>query len=185
MSILSIPKMAFSHEGWSGLETMRRSFTVFFALVVLPLALLPPAMLYYAGPRYGDLFVLGFSGKPWGAIAAAFYLMEIATVLLMGWLIREVAKWYGLRPSNTDAFMLAGIAPIPMWLSSLTLLLPHPALAAAIALLALAAGCGLLYNGIGAFCRTRDEVSAIGITRITMGAGVFCWLLLWVLVVTY
>ncbi|MCX7169950.1 MAG: YIP1 family protein [Proteobacteria bacterium] len=184
MSILSLPKMVFSNEGWPELESKHLSLIRFFSLVVLPLALLPPVMLYYAGSHYGDLFVVGFGSKPWGTIAAIFYLEEIITVLIMGWLIREAAEWYGLRPTNTDAFMLAGIAPIPMWLSSLSLLVPNLAMDVGIALLALAAGCGLLYNGICAFCRTRDEVSAVGMTQIVMCAGAFFWVLLLVLVVT-
>jgi len=184
MSILSLPKMIISNEGWPELENRHLPLVRFFAMVVIPLALLPPAMLYYAGSNYGDLFVAGFGSKPWGTIASVFFLTEIITVLLMGWLIKEVAKWYGLRLANADAFMLAGIAPIPMWLSSLCLLLPHIALDVGIALLALAAGCGLLYNGICAFCRTHDEVPAVGITQIAMSAGAFFWALLLVLIVT-
>lgn len=184
MSILSFPKMVFSNDGWPELESLHLSFISFFSLVVLPLALLPPAMLYYAGSNYGDLFVVGFGSKPWSAIATVFYLAEIITVLLMGWLIKEVAKWYGLRPTNAETIMLAGIAPIPMWLSSLSLLIPNLAVDVGIALLALAAGCGLLYNGICAFCRTTDEVAAAGMTQIVMSAGAFFWVLLLVLVVT-
>lgn len=184
MNILSLPRMIISAQGWPELERMHLPLVSFFTLVVLPLALLPPAMLYYAGSNYGDLFVVGFGAKPWSLIATVFYLTEIITVLLMGWLIREVAQWYGLHPSKADAFMLAGIVPIPMWLSSLSLLIPNLAVDVGIALFALAAGCGLLYNGVRALCRTRDEVSAVGITQIVMSAGAFFWALLLVLVVT-
>lgn len=183
MSILSLPKMIYSYEGWPELESRHLPIAKFFALVVLPLALLPPAMLYYAGSHYGDLFVAGFAAKPWAVIAGVFYLTEIASVLLMGWLISEMVKWYGLRASVGDSFMLAGIAPIPMWLSSLSLLLPNIAVDAGIALLALAAGCGLLYHGICAFCHTREEVSAAGITQTVMSAGLLCWAFLLVLTV--
>lgn len=184
MNILSLPEMIISTKGWPELEKLHLPLVNFFTRVVLPLALLPPAMLYYAGSNYGDLFVVGFGAKPWGTIAIVFFLTEIITVLLMGWLIHEVAHWYGLQPNIAVALMLAGIAPIPMWLSSLCLLVPYLALNAGFALLGLAAGCGLLYNGVCALCGTRDEVSAIGITQIVMSAGVFFWVLLLVLVVT-
>lgn len=184
MSIFTLPKMIFSNTGWQELAGMPPRLINFLALVVLPLTLLPPVMLYYAGSNYGDQFVAGFGAKPWGAIATVFFLTEIISVLLMGWLIWEMAKWYKLRASIGDAFMLAGIAPIPMWLSSLCLLIPNIAVDVGIALLALAAGCSLLYRGICAFCHTREEVSAAGITQTVMSAGMFCWALLLVLTVT-
>lgn len=184
MSILTLPKMTFSNKGWSELEKKHAPLVKFLALVVIPMALLPPVMLYYAGSNYGDRFIAGFGGKPWGMIAVVFFLAEMVTVTLMGWLIEETTRWYGLQLGYNDAFRLAGIAPIPMWLSSLSLLIPNLPLDIGIALLALAAGCGLLYNGICAFSHTHDEVSVAGITQTVMSAGVLCWVLLLALVIT-
>jgi len=183
MTILTLPKMIYSNEGWPELERMHLPLPNFLALLVIPLALIPPVMLYYAGSNYGDLIVAGFGGKPWGTIAPLFFLTEIITVLIMGWMIGLVSESHGLKIGRSSAFMLASVAPIPMWLSSLSLFVPNLALDLGIALLALAAGCGLLYHGICAFCHTREDVSAAGITQTVMGAGLVSWVLLLALIV--
>ena len=183
MTIMTLPKLIYSKEGWSELEKMQLPLPNFLALLVLPLALIPPVMLYYAGSHYGDLIVVGFGAKPWGTIAPLFFLTEIMTVLFMGWMVALVSESHGLKIGRSAAFMLASIAPIPMWLSSLVLFVPNLALDLEIALLGLAAGCGLLYHGIRAFCHTREDVSAAGITQTVMGAGLVAWVLLLALIV--
>lgn len=183
MTIMPLPKMIFSSEGWLDLERMRWPLPNFLAYLVLPLSLLPPAMLYHAGTRYGDLFVAGFGSKPWLTIAVLFFLTEIITVLIMGAMIEQVARSHGLVLGRSKALLLASIAPIPMWLSSLCLLIPNLALDVGLALSALAAGCSLLYHGICAFGHTREDVSASAITQTVMGAGLVCWVLLLGLIV--
>ena len=184
MNLAALPRMVVSANAvWPELEALHVPLSRFLLLVILPLAFLPPVMIYYAGTHYGDAFVLGFASKPWAAIAAVFFLTEVASVILMGWLIKQVAKSHNLYVSSHDAFMLASIAPIPMWLSALCLLLPMLAVDVAIALLGLAAGCGLLHHGVLALAHTREEVSAAGITQTVMGAGIICWALLLTLIV--
>lgn len=184
MSFLTLPKMIFSaDQGWPDLEKMHPPLSAFLSLLVLPMSLLPPLMLYYAGTRYGDLIVSGYGAKPWAAIAAAFLLVELLTVLLMGWMIGEVSRAQRLKLSAHDAFMLAGIVPMPLWLSSLCLLVPNLAFDAEISLLGLAASCGLLYHGVYALGHLREEISAAGITQTVMGGGLVIWVLLLALIV--
>ncbi len=184
MNLLSFPKLIFYSDAvWPELERLRLPLARFLTLVILPLSLLPPVMLYHAGSNYGEAFGIGFGSKPWGVIASVFFFTELITVLLMGWLIRQVALSHKLQISTHDAFMLASIAPIPMWLSSICLLLPSIALDAFIAFVALAAGCGILYHGILALCHMQEEVSAAEITQTVLGAGIICWALLLVLIV--
>ena len=62
MNILQMPRMIFSFsDGWDDLIRIHPSIARLFALLVLPLSLLPPAMIYYAGGRYGDVFVQGIT----------------------------------------------------------------------------------------------------------------------------
>lgn len=184
MSLLSFPKMIFvSDEGWPEIERTHPPLLNFFTTFVLPMALLPPALLYYAGSRHGNLLASGFGEKPWLEIAIIFFLTEMVTVLLMGWMIRQMAEVYRFPVSAHDAFMLAGIIPIPLWLSSLSLLVPNLAFDAGIALLALAASCGLLYHGMQSLCHVRDEITAEGITQTVMGAGLVIWAVLLAMIV--
>lgn len=185
MNIISIPKMAVSsQEGWLDLEKAHPSLVKLFAFLVLPLSLLPPAMLYFAGTHYGDEIIAGYSGKPWALIAIAFFLAETATFFAMGWFIGQVANSQDVKMDAHDAYMLAGIVPVPMWLSSLALLIPSLLLNAVVSLLALTLSLGLIYHGVYALCHMHEEVVAAGITQTVMGAGLAAWALLMLILVS-
>jgi hypothetical protein len=54
MNILALPKMIFSYtEGWDDLVRMRPTVAKVFALYVVPMSLIPPLMIFYAGTKYG------------------------------------------------------------------------------------------------------------------------------------
>jgi hypothetical protein len=111
-------------------------------------------------------------------MAVVFFLAEIGTLLFMGWLIRQVAASHRLTLDYHDAYMVASIAPVPMWLSSLGLLVPDLTAAVIIAIGGLAPSCGLVYHGIESLCRTREDVIAANIVQILIGAGLIGWALL-------
>lgn len=179
MNIVSISKLVTSsHEGWNELEGIHPSLVKLFGVVVMPLSLLPPVMLYLMGSQHGDAFIQGWGAKPWGTIAVAFFLTELFTFFAMGWLVRQVAKMHGAAISRHDAYMLAGIAPIPLWLSSLALLVPNLAINAAVSLVALIASASLIYHGVYALCHMHEEVSAAAVTQAVVGAGLIAWAML-------
>ncbi len=183
MSIASLPKMVISsQEGWPELEKIHPSVIQLFIFLVLPLSILPPAMLYYAGSHYGAAFGAGFDSKPWGTIALMFFLAELATFGGMGWFIQQFADTNQVAISQHDAYLLAGIAPVPLWLSSLGLLVPSLPFSVGLSLVALAASCGLIYHGVCAMCRMHEEVAAMAITHGVIGAGLVAWVFLLLLV---
>lgn len=56
MNVVQMPKMIWSFsEGWNDLIRIHPSAARLFVMLVFPLSLLPPAMIYYAGGRYGDV----------------------------------------------------------------------------------------------------------------------------------
>ncbi len=179
MNLTSLSEMTVSPDGgWREvLERHPRILNVFLCLV-LPLSLLPPAMLYYAGSSYGDAFLPGFAAKPWGVISLLFFAMELATFAGMGWLIEQVAQTRGLTVDYHDAYLVAAIAPVPLWLSSLGLLVPSLAFNAAVSLTALAMSFALIYHGISAVVRRRHDVAVAGVVQTVMGAGLVAWALL-------
>ena len=184
MKLSTLSHLPFSAEvGWPEIERTHPRLAKLFAFIVLPLSLLPPAMLYYAGTRYPEVFLPQAAGKDWGLIAGVFFLAEMATLLVMGWLIREVSQTDGLHIDSHDAYLLAAIAPIPLWLSSLGLLVPSLAFNAILSLAALVLSCGIIYRGIEGLCHTREDVSAAGIVQIVIGAGLIAWALLLMLTV--
>lgn len=179
MNLISLSKLPFSTaQGWPDLEKIHPRLIKVFAFIVLPLSLLPPGMLYYAGTHYPESFFKGASGRAWGEIAVVFFLTEMATLLGMGWFIKQVAESNRLKIDYHDAYLLAAIAPIPLWLSSLGLLVPSLPFNAALSLVALGLSCGIIYHGIEGLCHMREDVTAAAIVQIVIGAGLITWALL-------
>ncbi|SDG52544.1 Protein of unknown function [Pseudomonas benzenivorans] len=129
---------------------------LFWAVIVL-LSLLPPAMIVLLdGPLSACLPVLQI--RPSVFMASLFFGCEVLSVFLMGWLIKQVASTLGHEVAYADAYLVAAIAPIPLWLSSLGLLVNNPFLNTALPLSALASCCALIYQG-GVLAVPRREPS--------------------------
>jgi hypothetical protein len=184
MNILTFPRMVVSSDaGWSELEKLHPAILNAFVFVVLPLSLIPPAMLYYAGTNYGNEFVVGYGSKPWGLIAGVFFLAEMLTFIGMGWFIKQFAENRKVKIDNHDAYLLAAIAPIPLWLSAFSLFSTNMAINVAVSVIALAGSCGLIYHGVFALCHMHEEIKAMSITYAVISAGLAAWVLLLLVVI--
>lgn len=179
MSLSQMPKMILSfHEGWDELIRIHPSIARMFAMVVLPLSLLPPVMIYYAGSNYGDVFAAGVSSGQWHTSAAIFFLAELLTVPVIAWLIHLVSRANDVAADYHECFTLAAIAPIPLWLSSLVLFIPNLIVGVAVGGLALLCSLGLTYRGVYALLRMHDDINALQMATVITGAGLLAWLLL-------
>jgi hypothetical protein len=179
MKLSTLFHLPFSNDqGRPEIERLHPRLVKLFALVALPLSLLPPIMLYYAGSVQPEIFPPQLAGKDWGAIAVVFFVAEMATLAFMGWFIRQVADGNGLRIDYHDAYVIAAIAPIPMWLSALGLLMPSLGFSVVLALVGLGLSCSLVYHGIEGLTHSREDVSAAGIVQTVIGAGLVAWALL-------
>lgn len=183
MLILSIPRMIVSSDkGWHELTQDSSSLGTLFWRLVLPLSLIPPVMLYLYGPDHGDLLIQGYSSKPWHIIAPVFFAAEMFTWLLMGWLIRQVTESQWIEATPKDAFRLASIAPVPLWLSALGLFVPNMTVNVVLGLLAMVATGSLIHHGVRAVLKVQDELVAASITHTVMGAGIAGWSFLLLLI---
>jgi hypothetical protein len=179
MNVAQMPKMIFSFsEGWDEVIRSHPSVARLFAWIVLPLSLLPPAMIYYAGGSYGDVFVPGITPGQWHTAATIFFIAELLTVPVMAWLIHLVSRFNNEATDYHACFTLAAIAPVPMWLSSLTLFIPSLSVGVVIGGLGLLCSVGLIYHGIYALFCMRDAIKALQMATVIAGAGLFMWLLL-------
>lgn len=179
MNIANLSLIPFSStKGWQELEQAHPSVARIFLLLALPFSLLPPFMLFYAGTNYGDALFPGSAGRQWDLIAIIFFLGEMITFGAMGWLIREVATTYKAELSLHDAYLLAAICPVPLWLSSLSLFVPSLSFNASVSLFALGISCAIIYHGLYALAHMRDKILAASFTYTIMGAGISAWALL-------
>lgn len=179
MNLALLPQLVISSsKGWPELERAHPSMSRLFFLMVLPLSSLPPLLLHHAGTGYGDSFFERASTLPWDYLALIFFMAEILTFAAMGWWIRESCRNREVEISLHDAYLLAAIAPVPLWLSSLSLLVPSLPFCIGAALVGLCVSAAITYHGAFALAHARDEVVAATIANETMAAGGLAWLTL-------
>ncbi|MBW4934312.1 Yip1 family protein [Marinobacter sp. F4206] len=177
MNISHLIKMPFSEGGgWQELRRMDLSIPLLAWVIVVPMSFLPPVLLYYAGTQYGDSFMAGFGEKEWRLITTILFLAELLTFFVMGWLIHAVLEGHKLEIGYRDAYLLAAIAPLPLWLSSLALLVPVLMVSVVAVLVAMFLTCALIYQGVRAIChRTDNDVVAMSATYTVMAASLLAW----------
>lgn len=188
MNINTLSKMPFSADAvWPLLDRVDRVIMRIFLAVVVPLSLLPPAMVYLAGSRHADALLPVGTLQAGGRLALVFFVCELLSVGLMGWLIKIVinSRHAHADVTSRQAFMLASIAPVPLWLSSLGLLVPSLAFNAMVSIAALALACGMTYQGVRSLCHVREPVEAAAVTQIVFGAGMLVWGILLLLLVVF
>lgn len=178
MRVLTFMKMPFSYrEGWRELQAHSPSIPMLAWCVVLPMSLLPPIMLYFAGTHYGDAFMAGFADREWRFITTVLFLAELLTFFIMGWVIHAVVNGTEkMSISYQDAYLLATLAPLPLWISALALLVPNLPFNIVIALTALGISGSLIYHGLQALCtREKYDIATISATYTIMSAGLLGW----------
>lgn len=172
-----------ARAAWLLAGSIHPSLSRVFLGIVLPLSLLPPLMLYYAGTWHGDDFMPGFAARSWGSVALIFFLAEMATVAALGPIIRGIAYLNGVATDSESPYLLAFAAPIPLWLSSLALFVPSFIFVAAVCVLALAFSCVIIYHGVGTLLRVREDIVAGSIAYGIMACGMIAWAMLLVIVI--
>ncbi|RBP33529.1 uncharacterized protein DUF1282 [Marinobacter pelagius] len=177
MNITQLARLPFSGNGaWSELRRLNLSIPFLAWVVVVPMSFLPPVLLYYAGTQYGDGFIQGFGGKEWRFITTILFLAELLTFFVMGWLIHAVLDSHKLEVSYQDAYLLAAIAPLPLWLSSLALLVPALAVSVVAVFAGLFLSCALVYQGLRSICERKDnDVEMMSATYTVMAASLLAW----------
>lgn len=185
MNLTTIIRLPFTRtSGWKELHQRRPPIPLLAWAIVLPMSLLPPLMLYYAGIHHGDAFMAGFAGREWRFITTILFLAELLTFFVMGWLIHVVVN--GTRElsiSYHDAYLIAALAPLPLWSSAIVLLIPSLLLNVLAVLVALGISCSLIYHGLLALCERGDEdVVTMSVTYTIMATGAMAWGLLMAIV---
>ncbi|MBL8481844.1 MAG: DUF1282 family protein, partial [Rhodocyclaceae bacterium] len=78
--------------------------------------------------------------------------------------------------SYSEAYTLAAIAPIPLWLSSLTLLVPSMAVAVLVVAIAWIGSVALIRHGVRPLYKVDDVERAHHMANSVTFAGVSVWL---------
>jgi hypothetical protein len=173
-------------KGWARLVQSNPSIPGIFFLHVIPFSLIPPLMLFLAGGKYGGQFFPAMSSSKLMLIAVVFFLVELAAVPIMSILIRQLGELGEIHPSFKDSFIIAAVAPTPLWMAPIFLLFPSALVNVVVITLAMMATAGMLYYGIPALFKLEEEGHAILVFGAVLIAGtvalgflMVCTLVVW------
>lgn len=176
MNMMMFPKMLSSHdEGWKWLAEIHPSVAKVFAFYVMPMALIPPAMVLYAVSAYGDRFLTPVSMQDAWAMAILFYTCELLAVPVMAAVIQRLGDIVDARPSYHDAFAFSAAVPTPLWLSPLALFIPSLPLMGLAMTAALFISGVLIYRGSYQLCHLSSESQAKILSGAILAAGLVGW----------
>lgn len=186
MSIIDILKMPFSQQSWRDLQSRNIPIAKLAWLLVVPMSFLPPVMLFYAGTHFGDDYLPSFAERNWHFITTVLFLAELLTFFVMGWLIFSVLNNQGINIDYQRSYLLAAFAPLPMWLSSLSLFVPFVLFNAVVVIFGLWLSCMLIYTGINALCERKDnDLVSMTATYAVIAASLVAWMVLMLIVWLY
>ena len=171
-----IPGMLFSPAaGWTDLLIRHPSPRRLLVCVFAPLAILPPAMVLLSADTFGASAFPDVTFSSWILVAALLLIAECAGLLFMTRLIKETARANHGTPRTYDAFMVALIAPIPMWLSTLALPTANVPVIAGVSLAGITASAFLIRHGARALLGVREVTEAGQTAFLVMCAGALAW----------
>jgi hypothetical protein len=174
MDLYTLAALPLSAErSWPELLRARPGWRRLFLQIVLPVSLLPPAVLYLAGTLRPA--VHGGGAFSWLALSMVVLLAEFASVAAAGRLFRQIAGAHGLVFGRRDALLLAALAPLPLWASAAGFALPGVAAPAAVSIAGLALTCGIAHHGLSAICLPREAILAAAVVQVVVGAGLAAW----------
>jgi len=182
MNPLIFPKMLTSHgEGWDWLMRIHPSITKIFFAYVVPMSLIPPAMLMYAWRTYTNAPLLEITLNQALVLAVIFYATELVVVPVMGRVVQKIGEIADSYPPYENTFALATVVPTPLWLAPLALFVPSLVFNIVVMLLALAGAAALIYQGVDRVFRLHDEGRSRLLAGTVLAAGLVAWVSMMVL----
>jgi len=163
MNLITIFKLFWTPtNGWRELLDSNPSIPRLFLLHVVPLACIPPLMIVYAGKSDDALLLVDMlPASKLMFVGTIFFLVQLISVPVMALIIRQLGEVAEISPSYESAFILAAVAPTPLWLSAVSLFVPNFLVLIATGSLALMASAGLIYFGIPQIFQIHEKENAI------------------------
>lgn len=177
MPKLHLPHMSPS-SGWTALTRTHISVLKLFLLYAVPLSVLPPVMLYYAGVTYGGRLLPALSSTQLQLIGAVFFLAELAMTFVVAYSVQRLTEWVVSKPDFEDAYKLAVVVPTPLWLASLFLAIPNFMLIVTAVAAALILSATLIYYTVPAFLKIEDKAQASMLFGLILAIGMAAWALM-------
>jgi hypothetical protein len=152
-----------------------------YLFYVVPMSLIPSAMLLYALSTYGGVLSDRISTDKALVLAAGFYILELVVVPVMARVVQRIGEVADARPDYRDAFVFAAVIPTPLWLASLFLFAPSLTVAGLAMALGLFGSGLLIYEGAFRIFQVEDEGHSILLAGSVLAAGLVAWVAMMVL----
>ena len=181
MSFAHLPSMLISEtEGWSDIVSSHFGTRRLLYGLVMPMSLIPPIMYAYAEYAHpGAVFPLSvpaISGSQMLATGIVLFIVQLAMVSFMAMSIRSIALTQDHDPGYENAYTLAAIAPVPLWLSSLALFVPSLWFNVLIVAVAWAVCVALIRHGVRPLLNVNEAQKTRNIANLVTLAGVAAWI---------
>lgn len=179
MLMSHIPAMLVSEKtGWEDIDRSRFASGWFFKSLVLPMSLLPPLMILLASGGVGARVFPDAGFGNWLIAAVLFFVAEHFSVPIMANSIRQASMAKDGSSRLEDAYTVAAIAPVPLWLSSLAVVFGSAWFVVLVGLVALGASAMLIRHGVDRLLGIDEDVEASEVAMQVTSFGVLTWLVL-------
>jgi hypothetical protein len=166
-----------SNAGWDELSQRKPSLIEQFFRVVFFPSVMAAGMLLYAAWFHGSDYGAQVPFYHWEFIAFVFLTTSWACVHIMAAFIRVSVHSID-KPDYADCYRLAAIAPLPIWMSALSLFVPIPLFNVRSTILGLLASGGFIFHGLVALFEHDSSVRTQSQAYTVFSVGVLVWALI-------
>lgn len=162
-------------EMWDAFARSHMSVLRLFLFYAVPLSVVPPAMIYYAGITYGGNLLPALSSIQLQVIGLVFFLAELAMTFVVAYVIQRMGEVIDIKPAFEDAYKLAVVVPTPLWLSPLFLFIPSFMVNLTATSVALMLSGMLIYYSVPTVLKVEERGHAILLSGSILAAGLVAW----------
>ena len=174
MAQLHLPHMPRS-AAWDTLTHSHISVLKMCLFYAVPLSVLPPAMIYYAGITYGGHLLPALTEMQLQTIGVVFFMVEIAMTFVVAYLIQRMGEVIDIKPAFEDCYKLAVVVATPLWFAPLFMFIPSFMLNLTMGAAALILSGMLIFYTVPAILKVEEEGHAMLLSGSILAAGLVAW----------
>ncbi len=161
--------------GWDTFSHSHMSVLKLLLVYALPLSVVPPAMIYYAGVTYGGHLLPVLSTTQLEFIGVTFFIAELVMTFVVAYVIQRLGEVIDMKPAFEDCYKLAVVVPTPLWIAPLFLYIPSFMLNLTVVAAALILSGMLIFYSVPAVLKVEEKGHAILLSGSILAAGAVAW----------
>lgn len=166
---------------WDALMRSHLSVLKMCLFYAVPLSVIPPTMIYYAGITYGGNLLPALEPIQLLTIGGVFFLVEIAMTFLVAYVIQHMSQMIDMKPSYEDCYKLAIAVPVPLWIAPVFLFIPSFMLNIVAGSAALVLSGMLIFYCVPRILKIKEKGRAVLLSHSILSMGLVAWVVIMVL----